>query len=120
MVILYSISLALLIVLLVMRLGYLRIFIAISPIVVLVYALDITKIKKANDIFDLKKAIILIFKPAIFALWISLMFIVVVTVQRLFDQSMDSYLDSVGVTDKQQTSTKKDVIPKVSSSIEDA
>ena len=120
MVILYSISLALLVVLLVMRLGYLRIFIAISPIVVLVYALDITKIKKANDIFDLKKAIILIFKPAIFALWISLMFIVVVTVQRLFDQSMDSYLDSVGVTDKQQTSTKKDVIPKVSSSIEDA
>ena len=120
MVILYSISLALLIVLLVMRLGYLRIFIAISPIVVLVYALDITKIKKANDIFDLKKAIILIFKPAIFALWISLMFIVVVTVQRLFDQSMDSYLDSVSVTDKQQTSTKKDVIPKVSSSIEDA
>jgi len=120
MVILYSIALALLIVLLVMRLGYLRIFIAISPIVVLVYALDITKIKKANDIFDLKKAIILIFKPAIFALWISLMFIVVVTVQRLFDQSMDSYLDSVGVTDKQQTSTKKDVIPKVSSSIEDA
>ena len=120
MVILYSISLALLIVLLVMRLGYLRIFIAISPIVVLVYALDITKIKKANDIFDLKKAIILIFKPAIFALWISLMFIVVVTVQRLFDQSMDSYLDSVSVTDKQQTSTKKDVIPKVSSSIENA
>jgi hypothetical protein len=48
------------------------------------------------------------------------MFVVVVTVQRLFDQSMTSYLDSVSVSDKQQTSTKKDVIPKVSSSLEDS
>ena len=74
------IVLSILIVLLVMRLAYLRIFIAISPVVVLVYALDITSIKKLKDILDLKKVIVLIFKPAIFALWISLMFIVVVTV----------------------------------------
>lgn len=119
-VILYSLALSFLIVLLVMRLGYLRIFIAISPIVVLVYALKLTKLQNKNELFDLRKVIVLIFKPAIFALWISLMFIVVVTVQRLFDQSMNSYLDSVGISDKQQTSTKQDVIPKVSSSLEDA
>lgn len=127
LIILYSLALAILVVLLVMRLVFLRIFIAISPIVVLIYALDFTNLKSwkginsdIKDILDLKKAIILIFKPAIFALWISLMFVVVVTVQRLFDQSMTSYLDSVGVSDKQQTSTKKDVIPKISSSLEDS
>ena len=119
-VILYSLALAFLIVLLVMRLGYLRIFIAISPIVVLVYALKLKKLQNGNELFDLGKVIVLIFKPAIFALWISLMFVVIVTVQRLFDQSMNSYLDSVGISDKQQTSTKQDVIPKVSSSLEDA
>ncbi len=126
-VILYSIALALLIVLLVMRLVFLRIFIAISPIVVLIYALDLSSIKKWNllnndikDILDLKKVIILIFKPVIFAFWISMMFIVVVTVQRLFDQSASSYLDNVGLSDKSKTWTRTDAIPKISSTLENA
>lgn len=126
-VILYSIALALLIVLLVMRLAFLRIFIAISPIVVLIYALDLSSIKKWNllnndikDILDLKKVIVLIFKPVIFAFWISMMFIVVVTVQRLFDQSASSYLDNVGLSDKSKTWTRTDAIPKISSTLENA
>ena len=119
--VLYSLSLILLIVLLVMRLGYLWVFIAISPIVILLSVVDVVKIKTNDDIFSLKKAIWLIFKPVVFALWISLMFLFVIVLQGIFDKSITSTFPwDVAAQGWSNLSTNRDVIPKVSSSLEDA
>jgi hypothetical protein len=75
-----------------MRLAYLWVFIAISPLVVLLYFIKDIDIGKKNDILDLKKAIYLIFQPAIYAFWMGLMFLFVVMVQNVFSNSAESEL----------------------------
>ena len=119
--ILYSLALILFIVLLVMRLVYLWIFIAISPIVILLSVVKVIKINKNDDILSLSKAVWLIFKPVVFALWMSLMFLVVIVFQGVLNKSITSTFPwDVSTSGSWNLSTSRDVIPKVSSSLEDA
>jgi len=121
LIILYSLSLAILIVLLIMRLAYLWVFIAISPLVVLLYFIKDIDIGKKNDILDLKKAIYLIFQPAIYAFWMGLMFLFVVMVQNVFSNSAESELwSTVSVSQTKKSSTTIDPIPKINSSLENS
>ena len=119
--ILYSLALILFIVLLVMRLVYLWIFIAISPIVILLSVVKVIKINKNDDILSLSKAVWLIFKPVVFALWMSLMFLVVIVFQGVLNKSITSTFPwDVSTSGSWNLSTSRDVVPKVSSSLEDA
>ena len=121
LLIIYSLALVLLIVLLVMRLWYLWVFIAISPIIIVLYFIKDIKFKASDDIFDLKKAIFLIFQPVLFAFWISIMFLVVLMVQKVFSQSITTNLSWwVTVSNGSNSSTDKDALPKVSSVLENA
>jgi len=118
--ILYSLSLVFLIILLVMRLWYLWIFIAISPLIVLQHFMKIDKIKSI-ELFDLKKSLALIFQPVFFALLMSLMFIVVLMVQKLFSWYSDSSLSwGVIATDSPTSSSARSVATKQNSILEDA
>lgn len=121
MLILYSIALAILVVVLIMRLWYLWVFIAISPIVVLVSFSWLFKIKTSEwigELLDYKKALFLIFQPAIFALWMSLMFLFIVVVQWLFVNSPSSSMWSgVIVGESKNSSSSTDPVPKISSSL---
>ena len=117
-VILYSLSLAFLIILLIMRLWYLWVFIAISPIVILLYVLKIIKVK--DDVLKLDKVIFLIFQPVVFSLWISLMFLVVVVIQWVFSTSIESYMSSVSFSNSAKSTTATDVWTKSSSLLDDS
>ena len=118
--VLYSLILAILVVMLIMRLWYLWVIIALSPIIVLLHYTDIVK-TKWFDFLNLKKALGLIFQPVIFWLWIGLMFLFVVTIQWVFSRSMWSDLwGDVKVVDAKNSSTSTDIIPKISSSLQDA
>lgn len=120
---LYTIALSLLIIILIMRLWYLWVFIAISPIVVLVsfsWLFNISKLRwKLGELFDYKKALFLIFQPVIFWLWMSLMFLVVVVFQWLFSNSPESYVwQWVSVNERVNSSSRTDAIPKITSTLE--
>jgi len=120
MLLLYTISLAILIILLIMRLWYLWIFIAISPIIALVSFSWLFKSKdiKSIELLDYKKAIFLIFQPVIFGLWMSLMFLFVLVVQWLFASSPSSEMwSSVVVGESKNSSSSTDPVPKISSSL---
>ena len=90
--ILYSLALVFLIILLVMRLWYIWIFIALSPLVILFHYVFGDNKRGLDELFSLKKSLALIFQPVFFALMISLMFIVVVMTQKLFSWSSTSDL----------------------------
>ena len=121
LIILYSLALVMLIVLLVMRLAYLWVFIAISPIVVLLTIFKEIKIDWKNDILDLKKAIFLIFQPVIFAFWMGLMFLFIVMIQNVFSQSAESGLwTSITASETKKSSSLTDPIPKIDSSLENS
>ena len=120
MLILYSIALAILVILLIMRLWYLWIFIAISPIIVLVSFSWLFKLKSSeiSEILDYKKALFLIFQPVIFAFWMSLMFLFVIVIQWLFSNSPSSNMwESIAVVESKNSSSRTDVVPKISSSL---
>lgn len=81
MIILYTLSLLVLIIILIFRVLYLWIFIATSPIIVLAATTKIISLEKIGDFLDLKKILKLIFQPVVFALWIGLMMLFIVIVQ---------------------------------------
>lgn len=120
---LYTIALFLLIIILIMRLWYLWVFIAISPIIVLVsfsWLFNISNLKWwLWELFDYKKALFLIFQPVIFWLWMGLMFLVVVVFQWLFSNSPESSVwQWVSVNERPNSSTETDVVPKITSTLE--
>ena len=84
MIILFSFALAVLVIILIVRLAYLWLFIAASPIIVLMAVTKTVDLGKISEFLDIKKILNLIFKPVIFSLWISVMFLVVVVMQGFF------------------------------------
>lgn len=117
----YSLSLMLLIIMLIMRLWYLWVIIALSPIIVLLSYTDVIKKDSFDDIFDLKKSLMIIFQPVIYWLWIGLMFLFIVTIQWVFSSNMSSDLwGGVIVNDKPNSSSSTDVVPKISSDLQNA
>lgn len=102
MMILYTLSLLVLMVVLIARVLYLWIFIAISPIVVLLNYLIKPKKQLTNDIFrDINKMIKLIFWPVFYALYISLMIIMLVIFNWALKFNMMNYESPVQITDSQ-------------------
>ena len=102
MMILYTLSLLVLMVVLIARVLYLWIFIAISPIVVLLNYLIKPKKQLTNDIFrDINKMIKLIFWPVFYALYISLMIIMLVIFNWALKFNMMNYENPVQITDSQ-------------------
>ena len=84
---LYSFALLILIVILIVRLFYLWIFIALSPVVILLYMVKWIDVwKDMTDFFAVKNVLYLIFQPVIFWMYISLMFIVMIVSQWFFNQ----------------------------------
>lgn len=84
MIILYAFALAILIVVLIVRVVYLWVFIALSPIIVLASSTKLLDLGKISSFLDIKKILKLIFQPVVFALWISIMFLFIVVVQGFF------------------------------------
>lgn len=84
MIILFSFALAVLVIVLIVRLAYLWIFIVASPIIFLLAVTKVIDLGKISEFLDLKKILNLIFKPVMFALWMSVMFLVVVVMQGFF------------------------------------
>ena len=83
--ILYSLSLLVFVIILVMRLAYLWIIIWTIPIIILLKIVDSSKIvniSKISSFFDIGKILKLIFQPVIFWFWISLMFLFVIVFQK--------------------------------------
>ena len=102
MMILYTLSLLVLMVVLIARVLYLWIFIAISPIVVLLNYLIKPKKQLTNDVFrDINKMIKLIFWPVFYALYISLMIIMLVIFNWALKFNMMNYESPVQITDSQ-------------------
>ena len=102
MMILYTLSLLVLMVVLIARVLYLWIFIAISPIVVLLNYLIKPKKQLTNDIFrDINKMIKLIFWPVFYALYISLMIIMLVIFNWALKFNMMNYESPIQITDSQ-------------------
>lgn len=97
MIILFSFALAILVIVLVVRLAYLWIFIAASPIIVLMAVTKTVDLGKISDFLDFKKILNLIFKPVIFSLWISIMFLVVVVMQGFFAINSADFNDSLKI-----------------------
>ncbi len=82
---LYSFALLILIIILIVRIFYLWIFIALSPVVILLYMVKWIDIwKDATDFFSIKNVLYLVFQPVIFWLYISLMFVVIIVSQWFF------------------------------------
>ena len=90
MIILYAFSLLVLVAVLIIRLLYLRIFIAASPIIVLLSRKKLIedflglKLNLSTPALNLGDMIVLVFKPVFFALWISIMILFVVILQGFF------------------------------------
>lgn len=102
MMILYTLSLLVLMVVLIARVLYLWIFIAISPIVVLLNYLIKPKKQLTNDVFrDINKMIKLIFWPVFYALYISLMIIMLVIFNWALKFNMMNYESPIQITDSQ-------------------
>ncbi len=87
MIILYTLSLLVLIIILIFRVLYLWIFIATSPIIVLAATTKIISLEKIGDFLDLKKILKLIFQPVVFALWIGMMMLFIVIVQGFLSRN---------------------------------
>lgn len=83
-ILLFSFALLVLIIVLIFRLVYLWIFIVASPIILLMAVTKTIDLGKVSDFLDFKKILNLIFKPVVFTLWISIMFLVVIAMQGLF------------------------------------
>lgn len=83
--ILFSLALLILVIILLFRLMYIRLFIIISPLIVLFSTTSLKKyIWQGNSIFsslNIWSVLKLIFQPVIFALYISLMLLVIITFQ---------------------------------------
>ena len=91
MIMLYTLSLFILFIILVGRVGYLWMFIALSPIVFLLRSFKI--METGNSVFlDIGKMIKLIFQPVKFALFISIMMLVLITLSALFQSGADKDL----------------------------
>ena len=82
--ILYSFALLVLAIILVFRLFYLRIFIALSPIIVLFSVVKDLWLSNNKELW-IKKTLKLIFQPVIFWFFMSLMFLFVVVTQWYFN-----------------------------------
>lgn len=110
MIILYAFSLAILVIILIVRTLYLWIFIALSPIIILL-STKLLDIGKISSFLDWKKILKLIFQPVLFALWISIMFLFIVVVQGFFHaQNERVNFDNGSITIKensQVTESKK-------------
>jgi len=82
--ILFSLALLFLVVILLFRLMYIWLFIALSPLIILLHFTSLSKYIWNNDLFSALKissVLRLIFQPVIFALYVSLMLLVVITFQ---------------------------------------
>lgn len=91
MIVLYTLALFVLLIVLIGRVAYLWIFIALSPIVFLLKYLKV--IKTGNEVFwDLEKMIKLIFQPVLFALFMGIMMLVLITLSALFQSGADKDL----------------------------
>ena len=117
MIILYAFSLAVLVIILIVRALYLWIFIALSPIIILL-STKLLDIGKISSFLDWKKILKLIFQPVLFALWISIMFLFVVIVQGFFHtQNSNVNFDNGSITIKessQLTESKKNYSSELS------
>lgn len=103
MIILYAFSLAVLIIILIVRALYLWIFIALSPIIILL-GTKLLDIGKVSSFLDRKKILKLIFQPVLFGLWISIMFLFVVVVQGFFHtQNEKVNFDNGSITIKESS-----------------
>ena len=103
MIILYAFSLAILVIILIVRTLYLWIFIALSPIIILL-STKLLDIGKISSFLDWKKILKLIFQPALFGLWISIMFLFVVVVQGFFHaQNEKVNFDNGSITIKESS-----------------
>ena len=102
MMILYTLSLLVLMVVLVARGVYLWIFIAISPIVVLLNYLVKPKKHLTDDIFrDIGKMIKLCFQPVYYAMFIGLMMIMLVILNWALKFNMTNNESPIQITDSQ-------------------
>ena len=100
--ILYTLSLLVLMVILVARGVYLWIFIAISPIVVLLNYLVKPKKHLTDDIFrDIGKMIKLCFQPVYYAMFIGLMMIMLVILNWALKFNMTNNESPIQITDSQ-------------------
>lgn len=117
MIILYAFSLAILVIILIVRTLYLWIFIALSPIIILL-STKLLDIGKISSFLDWKKILKLIFQPVLFALWISIMFLFIVVVQGFFHaQNERVNFDNGSITIKensQVTESKKNYSSELS------
>lgn len=117
MIILYAFSLAILVIILIVRTLYLWIFIALSPIIILL-GTKLLDIGKVSSFLDRKKILKLIFQPVLFGLWISIMFLFVVVVQGFFHaQNERVNFDNGSITIKensQLTESKKNYSSELS------
>ena len=117
MIILYAFSLAILVIILIVRTLYLWIFIALSPIIILL-STKLLDIGKISSFLDWKKILKLIFQPVLFALWISIMFLFIVVVQGFFHaQNEKVNFDNGSITIKensQLTESKKNYSSELS------
>ena len=117
MIILYAFSLAVLIIILIVRALYLWIFIALSPIIVLL-STKVLDTKRVSSFLNWKKILKLIFQPVLFGLWISIMFLFVVVVQGFFHtQNERVNFDNGSITIKensQVTESKKNYSSELS------
>ena len=103
MIILYAFSLAILVIILIVRALYLWIFIALSPIIILL-GTKLLDIGKVSSFLDRKKILKLIFQPVLFGLWISIMFLFVVVVQGFFHaQNEKVNFDNGSITIKESS-----------------
>ena len=96
---------------------YLWIFIALSPIIILL-GTKLLDIGKVSSFLDRKKILKLIFQPVLFGLWISIMFLFVVVVQGFFHaQNERVNFDNGSITIKensQVTESKKNYSSELS------
>lgn len=91
MIILYTFALAILVGILIVRVLYLRVFIALSPVIIFLYGFKSSlKLWNLISFLDIEKVLKLIFQPVLFALWMSLMFVFVVVMQGFFNSNPNS------------------------------
>ena len=104
----YAIALLILIIILVSRLFYLWIFIAISPVIILLNFWKVFDAWKAKDLFWLKNVLRLIFQPVIFWMFISIMLLFVVVAKDFFNTKSYNYsLWSISIIDRTSDSEMK-------------
>lgn len=105
MIILYAFALLILVVILIVRLVYLWVFIAASPIIFLMATTKILDLSKIASFLDWKKILSLIFQPVLFALRISVMFLVIVVLQGFFSTRQTVDFDNGSVVLKESVLT---------------